>query len=91
MARLQRFDCLQSPFRDLVWLANVTVMDNVLKCGLAYIQGQIPSDQVLVDLHGNQICWIWIPLDIAKAANYSLLASPDDDLEFKLKLPQTHV
>jgi len=82
---IQQFDCLRSSNRDVVWLANVTVFDKTLKCGLAYIQGNIPTTQPLIDSKGNQICLIHLPLEYADTkSTFNLLSSTDDDLVFQI-------
>jgi hypothetical protein len=83
---MQRFDCLRSPHRDVVWLVNVTLYSTTLKCGLAYIQGNIPTEQQLVDINGNQICSLSVPLEYASSAAFSLLSSLDDDILFQLAI-----
>jgi hypothetical protein len=82
---IEWFDCLRSPNRDVIWLANVTITGETLKCGLAYIQGNIPPQQPLVDNNGNQICSIYIPIEYASAATaFNMLSSVDDDVLFSL-------
>lgn len=84
---MPRFDCLKSAYRDIVWLANCSLGDTSLKCGLAYVQGNIPIEQDLFDLNGRLVCSIYVPVDFASCTTYSLLSSPNDDIEFQLKLP----
>ena len=80
---MNRFDCLRSA-KDTVLLFNATVNEKEVLCGLAYVEGNIPTQQALMDERGNQICSIYIPLDYANSPLYSLLSSTDDDVPFTL-------
>jgi hypothetical protein len=60
------------------------VYSKSLKCGIAYIMGNIPTQQALFDEQGNQVCQIHIPLDVATCPTFSLFTSPSDDIVFDL-------
>lgn len=84
---IQQFDYLKTQFRDTVFLINCTVYSKSLKCGIAYIMGNIPAQQALFDEQGNRVCVIQIPLDAATCPTFSLFSSPEDDIVFDLVDP----